>query len=243
MTIPCTACPLACRPIFAPLSADDLALNQRFKAGEMAVRPGADILREGEGSPRMFTVLDGMGLRTKFLPDGQRQVLNFVFPGDFIGLQAGTMGEMRHNVTAVTPMTLCMFRRADLDAMVQARPGRALDLAHIGAVEEHFLGEALARIGQQSALERTAWALARLYVRLDALGMSVDNRVPFPFRQRDLADAIGQSLVHTNKTLARLRLLGLAVWSAGGLRVPDLPALCDLAKVKPADLLVPRPLI
>lgn len=243
MTIPCQNCPLRCKSPFLPMSPDELAMNQRLKAGEMTVDPQAVVMMEGAPSPHMLTVLSGMGLRYKLLPDGERQVLNFIFPGDFIGLQAGTIGVMKHSVAAVTPMTFCVFRRIDLEAMVRAAPNRALDLAHVAAVEEHFLGEALARIGQQSATERTAWALMRVYARLDAMDMSRDNRVPFPFRQRDLADAIGLSLVHTNKTLARLRDMGAAEWSGGVLHVMDPALLADTARAQPEDVLTPRPLI
>ncbi|MFB2530875.1 Crp/Fnr family transcriptional regulator [Paracoccus sp. p4-l81] len=242
MTTPCHDCPLRCHDLFEPLTADEIALNQRLKAGEMTVDPQAILLMEGAPSPHMMTVLDGMGLRYKLLPDGERQVLNFVFPGDFLGLQAGTMGEMRHSVIAVTPMTVCLFRRSDLETMVRAVPQRALDLAHISTVEEHFLGEALARVGQQSATERMAWALLRVFCRLRAIGMSADNRVPFPYRQRDLADALGLSLVHTNKTLARLRESGVADWAGGWLIVHDIARLSDIAEATPDDLLTRRPL-
>jgi CRP/FNR family transcriptional regulator, anaerobic regulatory protein len=56
--------------------------------------------------------------------------------------------------------------------------------------------------------------------------------VPLPFRQQDIADALGLSLVHTNKTLKALRAMKLVQWSDGKLKLDDLPALADLAMIE-----------
>ncbi|HBS49708.1 MAG TPA: Crp/Fnr family transcriptional regulator, partial [Rhodobacteraceae bacterium] len=166
----------------------------------------------------------------------------FVFPGDLVGLQAGVMEEMAHSVVAATEMWLCVFDRANIWSLFRNRPERAFDLTWLAAVEERFLGEALVALGQRSARERVAWALSQVMRWLDALGLAQDGTAPFPFRQQDLADALGLSLVHTNKTLARLREAGLAQWRDGKLTVPDLAALA--AEVDMADEPVrPRPLI
>ncbi|NJM82530.1 MAG: winged helix-turn-helix domain-containing protein [Tabrizicola sp.] len=45
--------------------------------------------------------------------------------------------------------------------------------------------------------------------------------VPFPFRQHDLADALGLSIVHTNRTIAALRRAGLVRISARRLQMQD----------------------
>ena len=215
---------------------------QTFKTGELNVDPGTTILLEGSNSPQLFTVLDGMGTRYKTLVNGKRQVINFLFPGDFTGLQAGIMGEMKHSVEATTHMTLCVFRRTDLWLLFRQHPERAYDLTWIAAVEEHFLGETIASLGQRDATQRIAWALVRMYERLKAAGLGRDKGVPLPFRQQDLADALGLSLVHTNKTLQNLRATGLARWHDGYLNLPKLEA---LAKVAMIDLERPqvRPLM
>ncbi len=231
--VPCRACPLRCRPLFVPFTEDEVVFMERFKRGEAVVPPGATVLHEGESSPLLYTVLQGQGVRAKTLPDGRRQVINFLFPGDFMGLQAGLMGEMKHSAEARTPMVLCAFDRAALWELFRAHPGRAYDLTWIAAVEEHFLGESLATLGRRDAPERLAWALLRIWQRLRAVGLGQGDAVPFPFRQQDLADALGLSLVHTNKTLGRLRALGLADWAGGALRVPDLGRLAAAAQTEP----------
>ena len=221
---------------------EELRYMEEFKTGELVVDPRTQILTEGANSPLLYTTLRGMGLRHKLLPNGRRQVISFIFPGDFLGLQAGVMGEMGHSVEAVTQMTLCTFDRQGLWAFMRDHTERAFALTWLAAVEEHFLGESLTTIGQRSAEEAVAWALSRIWIRGEALGLAEGMAVPFPFRQQDLADTLGLSLVHTNKTLAQLRQRGLADWSGGMLRVPNL---MDLAKVGLLDDVEPqhRPLM
>lgn len=229
----CKNCPLRKRSLFTPFTEDELTFMQGFKTGELNVDPGTTILLEGSNSPQLFTVLSGMGTRYTTLENGRRQVINFLFPGDFTGLQAGLMGEMKHSVEATTHMTLCVFRRSDLWTLFRQHPGRAYDLTWIAAIEEHFLGETIASLGQRDAAQRIAWALLRIHERLRAVGLLREGSVPLPYRQQDLADALGLSLVHTNKTLKALRARGLARWSDGRLTLPDLPALAALAMVSP----------
>jgi CRP-like cAMP-binding protein len=64
----------------------------------------------------------------------------------------------------------------------------------------------------------------------------------FPFTQRDLADALGLSLVHTNKTLAKLKFQQLATWSEGRLLIYDLQALARVGLTS-VDTLRKRPLM
>ena len=234
MPTPCKDCPLRRLECFAPMSAEEVAFMERFKSGELQVEPGTTILMQGSSSPQLYTALSGFGLRQKTTQAGERQVLNFVFPGDFVGLQAGLMGEMQHSVEATTGMTLCVFRRSDLWKVFQSYPSRAFDLTWLAAMEERFLGEALATVGQRSARERVAWALHRLFRRLKGLGFGRDeNSVPLPYRQQDLADALGLSLVHTNKTLKDLRERQIAQWADGILRISDLQRIADLADGDP----------
>ena len=104
-----------------------------------------------------------------------------------------------------------------------------------------FLNEIIATLGRRNALQRTAWALLRIYRRLSALNLcDAEGAVPFPYRQADLADALGLSMVHTNKTLARLR----DQVQIGGrrLRVRDECALAKLSLTDPDEPRL-RPLI
>ncbi len=225
-----------------PLSQEETRVMQRFKVGELVVDPGTQILMEGSNSPQLYTTLHGMGLRYKLLPNGRRQVVNLIFPGDFIGLQAGIMGEMGHSVEATTRMTLCVFDRKALWSFFRDQPERAFSITWLAAVEEHFLGEALSTLGQRDARQAIAWAFVRIFLRGEKLDMVDGSAMALPYKQQDLADALGLSLVHTNKTLAFLREKQLAQWSEGSLRIFDLDGLAEMAMIDDLDV-VERPIM
>lgn len=206
MSVSCEKCPLRTRPAFKKLSDDELAFMTRFKMGELQVAARVTVMLEGSNSPHFHTALAGIGLKTKLLPDGRRQVVNFIFPGDLIGLQSSLLGEMKHGVESVTEMTLCVFARDRIWELFRAHPARAYDATWLAATEERSLGEAMLSVGRRGAKERVAATLLYLTRRGEESGFSrsaVEMR--FPFRQQDLADAAGLSLVHTNKMIQELR--------------------------------------
>lgn len=243
MKTSCRKCPLRTRPVFDPMTDEEIEFMQSFKAGEMEVEPGTTLLMEGSDSAQLYTALSGMGLRYKSLASGDRQVINFVLPGDFIGLQAGVMRKMQHSVESSTKMTLCVFDRKALWALFKDHPERAYDLTWISAIEEHFLGESLAILGHMNGAERVARAFVRLHDRGEALGLVSSDEMELPYRQQDLADALGLSLVHTNKTLKKLRGDGVASWSKGRLKILDYDRLCDIAGLQSDREPLTRPLI
>jgi CRP-like cAMP-binding protein len=237
MATNCEYCPLRRKDIFTSMTDDQVSDMQRFKVGELVVDAGTPILLQGSNSPQLYTVLHGLGIRYRLLPNGERQVVSFVFPGDFLGLQAGVMGEMGHSVEATSKLTLCVFDRKELWNFIKAEPERGFELAWLAAVEEHFLGEALTTVGQRTAIQGVAWALVRIYLRMNASGVAQDNKMRFPFRQQDLADTLGLSLVHTNKTIAALKARQLIGWTGTEVQLHDIE---ELAKIGMTDLETPK---
>ncbi|MBF9028863.1 cyclic nucleotide-binding domain-containing protein [Rhodobacterales bacterium HKCCE3408] len=242
MPTACTSCPLRKMDAFQPFSDDELDFMLRFKVGELVVDPGTPILMEGSNAPQLYTVLEGLGLRYKLLPSGERQVLNLIFPGAFLGLQAGVMQQMGHSVEATTKMKLCVFDRKTLWTLFKNHPERAFDLTWLAAMQEHFLGESLLTVGQRDALASVAWMFVLVAQRGESLGLLAGGKMDFPYAQQDLADALGYSLVHLNRTLRRLRELQLVTWADGVVHFHDMAELARLADV-PLEPMAPRPLI
>lgn len=211
-TTSCERCPLRRRPSLRAFTPDELAYVKEFKVDELRVDPGISFLREGAHNEHLYTVLSGWAFRYKMLDDGRRQILNYALPGDLVGLQGTLMREMEHSVEALTPLTLCVFPRAKLLELYSRFPSLAFDITWLAAREEQLIDENLVSLGRRSALERTAYLFLNLFVRAEETGLTQGNGIQFPFTQQHVADTLGMSLVHTNKTLKRLSATNAIRW-------------------------------
>jgi CRP-like cAMP-binding protein len=227
---PCTLCPLRRQRGFKPLDEPTLAALQALKRGEVTVPAGGAILSEGETSCRLYTLLSGWAFRHKSLPDGRRQIMNILLPGDLIGLQGELMAAPAHSIEAVTEVRLCAFARSSLWDIFRGHPQLGYDLTWLAAHEERLLDEALLSVGRRNAIERIAMVLVHLYRRAAAVGLERDGTVPFPLTQTHLADLMGLSPVHVNRTLQVLRKRQLIRLHDRRLAIGDLAALRRVAE-------------
>ncbi|OQM76177.1 Crp/Fnr family transcriptional regulator [Manganibacter manganicus] len=240
---PCEKCPLRPLPAFRPFTSDELAFISQFKKGELTVAKGSTVLIEGTHSAHLYTVLFGWGFRYKLLEDGRRQVLNYVMPGDMIGLQGSIMGEMEHSVEALSNLMLCVFERDELYALYRKFPSLAFDITWLAAREECMLDENLLSLGRRTALERAAYLLAFIESRAASVGLNGGKSpVEIPITQTHIADTLGLSLVHTNKTLRKLANRKLIRWLERSYVILEPEALREIARWSGSDG-APRPLV
>ncbi len=226
---PCEQCPLRKRPGLREFSAEELAFVKTFKTDELRVDAGASFLREGMRSEHLYTVLSGWAFRYKVLDDGRRQILNYALPADMVGLQGALMNEMEHSVEALTPLVLCVFPRAKLWDLYSRIPTLAFDITWLAAREEQLIDEHLVSLGRRTALERVAYLFLHLFTRAEEAGLVKNGGIQFPFTQQHLADTLGMSLVHTNKTLKRLFISKAIRWKDRIFEMPDREALAGIA--------------
>jgi CRP/FNR family transcriptional regulator, anaerobic regulatory protein len=230
------------KSIFRNFTDEELAFVSQFKSGEMNAEAGTTLYLEGTNSAHLYTLLSGWAFRYKTLPDGRRQILNFVLPGDFLGLQASIVNEMQHSVETLTTTLLCVFPRDKLWDLYTHYPSLAFDLTWLAAREEQMIDEHLLSVGRRHALERVAFVLLHLYERAEDIGLATGNKIQFPFTQQHLADTLGMSLVHTNKTLARLMDRKVVRWKDKVFEIADREELAKIAIFDVSDRR-PRPFI
>lgn len=226
----CSQCPLRRLPLFIPNRTDEIALVQSLKQRELSVGPGELLIQEGQTEASLFTLLTGWAYRFKTLSDGRRQILNFLLPGDFIGVQQKMVAVAAHGVMSLTDAVLCVFQRDALWELHRQSPTMGFNVTWLSAREESLVDEGLLSVGRRSAEGRMSALLILLFNR--AAGRQADggaDGVSFPLTQQHMADALGLSLVHTNKTLRKLAQRGLYRIANGRLHILDAAALMNLA--------------
>jgi CRP-like cAMP-binding protein len=214
---------------FRAFTPEELRFVSGFKRGELVAEPGTVILAEGAHSAQLFTLLSGWAFRFKMLEDGRRQILNYCLPGDLVGLQGSVIGAMEHSVEALTPTVLCVFQRDRLADLFRHHPGLSFDVTWLASREERMLDENLLSVGRRSALERAAYLVAFLYQRATAIDPAEPKGLLIPISQQHVADTLGLSIVHTNKTLRKLIDRKLIRWHDRACEVLDPPGLLDVA--------------
>ena len=227
--VPCEHCLLRANPHFRAFTPEELKFISNFKRGELVADAGSMILSEGAHSAQLFTLLSGWAFRYKTLEDGRRQILNYVLPGDLIGLQGSVIGEMQHSVESLSPVVLCVFQRDSLGTLFKTHPGLAFDITWLASREERMLDENLLSVGRRSAIERAAYLIACIYERAARVGLAEGRRLLIPISQQHVADTLGLSIVHTNKTLRKLSDRKLILWHDRACEVLDEPGLREVA--------------
>mgnify|MGYP001334071557 CR=1 FL=1 len=231
--IPCAKCPHRFNPGFRKFTRDELAFVQTFKIGELSVPPGTTVVRDGEKAEHLYSILNGWAMRYKLVDSGKRQILNFSITGDLVGLQSALFDKMLHAVDSLTELRLCVFDRRRMFELYQNHPGLAFDLTWLAAREESILADHLANVGQRSAFGRLAYVLTFLSDRAKRAGLARGNTLAMPITQEHLADTMGLSMVHTNKTLRRLQAAGFIEWRRQELTILDLDGLANAAEYDP----------
>ncbi|WP_343715806.1 Crp/Fnr family transcriptional regulator [Inquilinus sp.] len=191
---------------------------------------GARIMTEGDRNPPLYTVASGWAMRFKMLQDGRRQILSFVLPGDVIGFQAQFFETAVTSIEAITEVSLCVVPYQDIAGLYQEQPEVAFRFAALTADQKRMMEEQLLSLGQRTALERVAALILDLYGRAEARDMVRSDGMPFPLTQQHIADALGISLVHANRTLKQLQRNGLFRIKGRRLQLLDAAALEKVAQ-------------
>lgn len=222
-------CALRQMSVFRAFEGRELDFVEWFKMGELEVDQGSTVLVEGHNSPHLYTLLEGWAFRYKMLEDGRRQILSFILPGDFVGLQGPVLKEMQHSVEAASRVRLCVFPRERLWKLYEKHPALSHDLVWLATRGERIVDENLLSVGRRSAAERVSFLAVHLFKRCDALGLTQGQSLDLPITQRHFADALGLSLVHTNKTLRRLERNGFLSWKGSKMSFKALGKLKELS--------------
>ena len=186
------------------LPEDDLAFFEDSLEGPIVVDARSDVFR-ADGVPYLHLLKEGWACKYKLLTDGRRQITSFHLPGEVVDLDRITRTDVPFNILALSE---CHFVRIPLERVQKAiseRPAIRELLWTLTTHENCSLFEQIVSLGRRSARERLAFLLHDFLVRLQVLGGASDGTFVSYVTQAEMADALGLSTVHLNRTLQGLK--------------------------------------
>lgn len=168
------------------------------------------VLREGEPPRRHCSLIQsGYAFRQKITANGTRQIVYLHMPGDFLDLQQLFLMKADHSVQALTRLETVEIERSALKDLILARPAIGAAMWIDALVEASILREWILNVGRRDARARVAHLLCEFALRMKAAGVTTEQGYELPMTQEQIADAVGLTPVHINRTLKSLTGDGL----------------------------------
>jgi CRP/FNR family transcriptional regulator len=185
-----------------------------------------------EWSEFVLIICGGRAVSSVALPDGRRQILSLLLPGDIVfatGLFEPISGRA---VEAITEVIYRKFKRSEFKALLFEYPDLFEMLAKIWSEERARADQLALDLGRRTADERIARLILNLAERLAERGMMNGQTMEFPLRQRHIADATGLTAVHVSKVLGEFQRAGLIAIGSRSLTITDATELRRVAGPK-----------
>ncbi len=200
---------------------------------------GQYVIRDGDIPTHSCLVVEGFAVRHKIVGNGGRQIINIHMPGDMVDLQNALLTVADHNVQALTPTLAAFIPRDALVKLAFERPtvGKALWIETL--VEGSISREWIANVGRRDARARIAHILCEFAMRLEAVGLGEQCNYELPMTQEQIADAVGLTAVHVNRTLRSLDAEGLTTRSKRSVVINDWKKLTEAGDFNPVYLHLP----
>jgi CRP-like cAMP-binding protein len=197
-------------------------------------------IRAGEVLSHSTLLLDGLICRYKDLRDGQRQITELHVAGDFADLHSFTLKRLDHQLMTLTPARVALVPHEKLKAITREHPHLTRVYWFLTNLDAAIHREWELSLGRRSAISRVANLFCELQVRLGLVGLVEGTDYDLDLTQTDLAECLGLTSVHVNRTLKELRERELVEFRAGRVKIVDFEGLARIAEFDPAYLYLER---
>lgn len=179
------------------------------------------ITREGTLLTESMILLRGWAARAKVLASGQRQFAEIHVPGDFVDLHSFSLKRLDHEVIAITPVKLAVVPHERLKEVTERLPHLTRVYWFATNLDAAIHREWALSLGRRSAISRAAHLFCELYIRLQVVGLVNGPSYDFPLTQAEIAETLGLTPVHVNRTLQEMRRIGLIELESRRLTILD----------------------
>lgn len=214
---------------FVALSEIELCVLEGLHKRRRTFVAGRDLVHQGRSEQAAYILISGWACSYKRLQNGQRQIIDFQIPGDFLGLRSVALHLSDHSIEPLTDIEVTEVQIDDLLAAFSNTPRLATAVFWAASRDEAMVVEHLVSIGRRDAFERTAHFLLELGTRLSLIGMGSKEGYACPLSQNLLADTLGLSAIHMNRVLRQLREQGMVTFRDGVVTFDDYDRLSRFA--------------
>jgi CRP-like cAMP-binding protein len=206
---------------FVDLSDAELSVLEDLHKRRRSFAAGPDLVHQGQSDQAAYILISGWACSYKLLEDGQRQIIDFQIPGDFLGLRSVVLHLSDHSIEAVTDIEVTEVVVADLMEAFSDTPRLAKAVFWAASRDEAMVVEHLINIGRREAEVRVAHFFLELGARLTLVGLGSKAGYACPLTQYMMAGALGLSSVHVNRVLRKLREAGMVTFRDGYVAFDD----------------------
>jgi CRP-like cAMP-binding protein len=222
------------------ISSDEEAAIRSMVGEVREVAADRTVIRAGDELTSSTLLLDGLLCRYKDLRDGSRQISELHVPGDFADLHSFTLKRLDHSIMALTPCRIATVPHERLKAIVADHPHLARMFWFLTNLDAAIHRAWVLSLGRRDSLSRMAHLFCELRTRLEIIGRADETGYPLALTQTDLAECLGLTPVHVNRTLKQLRESGLVEFRGGHVAILDLKQLESVAEFDAAYLYLER---
>ena len=195
---------------------------------------------DGDRPTTRALLLDGYAYRHKIAGNSGRQILSIHMRGDLIDLQNSLLGVADHNVQMLTVGTVALIPIEAVLELALRIPAVCLAMWYESLVEASIFREWILNVGRRDAFTAIAHLLCEFALRLEVAEIGQTTNYELPITQEQLADAVGLTSVHVNRTLMRLQGEGYIRRSKRTVFIDDWQALAEVADFEPRYLHLKR---
>ncbi|HZQ00512.1 MAG TPA: Crp/Fnr family transcriptional regulator [Reyranella sp.] len=221
---------------FVDLSAGDIEELRTLMESDLATPRRRDLVVDGYEYRKLAFVNEGYAARYKLLRNGKRQIINVIVPGDIIGLPSSFLDLPTFSVIALTDMKMDVCALETFVEFCYRRSKFALALSWLAVQEATTYAEHIVDIGRRTSVERLAHFLLEMHARLSTVGMADGNVFDLPISQEVISDALGLSVPHLNRMIAKLRADRMIAIAERRVELLDPQGLRMLAHFQPGRL-------
>ena len=224
----CSDCQIRFRAVCARCESDelrqleDIKFYRRFETGQTVVWAG-------DTMDFVASVVSGIATLNQTMEDGRRQMVGLLLPSDFLGRPGRVTAT--HDVTAITDLVLCCFRKKPFERLIREVPHLGSRLLEMTLDELDASREWMVVLGRKTAREKIASLLAIIAQRMSALsGNDHPESLSFdlPLTREAMADYLGLTLETVSRQMSALKKDGvIRLEGARRIEIADLARLVD----------------